>query len=82
MATCTQAVICQCSTLGCIICGKIRCYIVVIMSSTFLYIVLAILFMIYIRPKHIRIWTILDILAVFATFQFFMTWSAYGIPSV
>ena len=38
------------------------------MNSIFLYIVLAILVIIYIRPKHIRIWTILDILAVFAIF--------------
>ena len=77
MATCTQTVICQCSTLGCLICRKITCYIVFIMSSTFLYIVLAIFVMIYIRPKHIRIWTILDILAAFAIFQFFMTWFTY-----
>ena len=63
-----QTVIFQCNTLGCIICWKITCYIVFIMSSTFLYIVVAILVMIYITPKHIRIWTILDILAVFAIF--------------
>ena len=55
MATCTQAVICQCSTLGCIICRKITCYTVFIMRSTFMHIVLTILFMIYIRSKHIRI---------------------------
>ena len=61
-----MTVICQCGSLGCIICGKITHYIVCIMSSTFLYIVLAMLVMIYMRPKHIRIWTILDILTVFA----------------
>ena len=77
MATCTQTVICQSGTLGCIICCKIRYYIVFIMNSIFLYIVLAILVIIYITPKHIRIWTILDILAVFAIFQFFMTWFTY-----
>ena len=42
------------------------CYII---SSTFLYIALAVLVMIYTRLKHIRIWTILDILAVFAIFN-------------
>ena len=68
MATCMQTVICQCGSLGCIICGKITCYIVFIMSSTFLLIVFAMLVMIYMRPKHIRIWTILDILAIFAIF--------------
>ena len=46
-----------------------------------MYIVLIILFMIYIRPKHIRIQTILDIVAVFAIFQLFMTWYAYEFPS-
>ena len=38
------------------------------MNSLFLYIVLIILVVIYIRPKHIRIYTILDILPVFAIF--------------
>ena len=47
------------------------------MNSTFMYIALAILFMIYIGPKHIRIQTILEIVAVFAIIQFFMTWFAY-----
>ena len=68
MATCTQTVICQSGTLGCIICWEIKHDIVFIMNSLFLYIVLAIVVIIYIRPKHIRIWTILDILAVFAIF--------------
>ena len=68
MATCAQTVICQSGTLGCIICWKITFDIVFIMNSIFLYIVLAILVIIYMRPKHIRIWTISDILAVFAIF--------------
>ena len=68
MATCTQTVICQSGTLGCIVCWEVRYDIVFNMNSLFLYIVLAILVIIYIRPKHIRIWTILDILAVFAMF--------------
>ena len=68
MATCTQTVICQSGSLGCIICQKITYDIVFIMNSIFLYIVLAILVMIYIRPKHIRMLTILDILAVSAIF--------------
>ena len=46
------------------------------MSSTFMYIVLTILFMIYIRLKLIRIQTVLDIVALFAIFQLFMTWFA------
>ena len=77
MTTCTQTVICQCSTLVCLICRKMKWYFVFIMSSTLLYIVLGILVMINIRPKHIRIWTILDILAVCAIFQFLITWFTY-----
>ena len=68
MATCIQTVICQSGTVGCIICWKIRYDSVFIMNSLFLYIVLIILVIIYIKPKHIRIYTILDILAVFAIF--------------
>ena len=38
------------------------------MNYTLFYVVLGILIMIYIRPKHIRIWTILDIVGVVAIF--------------
>ena len=38
------------------------------MSYNLFYIVLGMLIMIYIRPKHIRIWTILDIVGVVAIF--------------
>ena len=77
MATCTHTVICEYGRLGCIICRKITCYIICRMSSTLFYIVLAMLVMIYIGPKHIIIWTILDILGVFAIFLFFMIWFTY-----
>ena len=68
MATCTQTVICQSDTVECIICWEIKYDIVFIMNSLLWYMVLAILVIIYIRPKHIRIWTILDIIDVFAIF--------------
>ena len=68
MATCTQIVICAYGRLDCIICYKITCYIICGMSSTLFYIVLGMLIMIYIGPKHIRIWIILDIVGVVAIF--------------
>ena len=52
MATCTQTVIYQSGTLGCIICWEIKYDIVFIMNSLFMYIVLAIVVTIHIRPKH------------------------------
>ena len=68
MATGTQIVVCQSGTLGCIICWEITYDVVFIMNSLFLYIVLTIVVIIYIRPKHIRTCTILDILTVFVIF--------------
>ena len=77
MATCTQAVICQCCVLGHILCRKIACHITFIISSTSVYCVLIILFMSEIWSKQIRMITILDIVAVCTIFQLFMTWFAY-----
>ena len=66
MVTCTQTVVCAYGRLGCIICSKITCDIICGMSYTWFYIVLGMLIMIYIRPKHIKIWTILDIVGLVA----------------
>ena len=68
MATFSQTIICQSGTLGCIICWEITSDIIFIMNSILMYIVLAILVLIYFRPKNFRIWTILDIPTVFAIF--------------
>ena len=62
MARCTQAVICQCHTLGHILCGEVKCHITFIMSSASMYCDLIILFMSEIDPNKSELpqfWTLL-----------------------